>query len=609
MRVELHPANVFHAEPRWAELTVAELFSRQAQLTPETPAIVFREHLLTYARVEEQSNQLAHFLQQRGVGPEIVVALCLERGVDALEHLIALLAVWKASGAYLMGDPAYYPEEQIRSMLGNERVRLILTQQRLQARLPETPLASVVSLDAAQEEIRVYPTTAPLSRATPETLAYVIYTSGSTGQPKGVLVEHRWLPYLAHEQIQLFQVQPGDRFSHLLAPSFDASLSEILTAWLAGATLYPAPLDALRPGPRMVAYLAQHHINLAHFTPSVLTALPDADLPALRTLVVGGEVCPAELAMRHTRLGRQVILVYGLTETTVCNFGYRYPDDGSQPSLGRAFSYVQVEVWDKQGQPVAEGEPGQLVLAEPLARGYTDEAQTTARFIARSGQRWCLTGDYGYAQADGTYRFLGRQDAQQKVAGYLLNLAAVEAALREHPDMRDARAFLYGGRWVIAYVVLHRPGILRMSELRAFLLARLPGRAVPACCIPLDALPLSAHGKASSRLEDYPTPTAQDYQRFEEVFHAPETEAERTLAAMIQRQIENPLVAHDPQAVNILKSLPELGVDSLGMVGVELDIAEQFRVSHLTEEQLTTWPLYKLASFLAEQLSARSDQP
>lgn len=608
MRVDLHPANVFEAEPHWEASTVAELFSRQAQFTPETPAIVFRDHLLTYRQMEEQSNQLAHFLHQHGVGPETVVSLCLERGVDALEHLIALLAVWKAGGAYLMVDPAYYPEEQMRSMLGNKQIRLILTQQRLQARLPGTPLASVVSLDAVQDEITACPTTAPLSRATPEMLAYVIYTSGSTGQPKGVLVEHRWLPYLAHEQIQLFQVRPGDRLSHLLAPSFDASLSEILTAWLAGATLYPAPLEALRPGPRMVAYLSQYHISLAHFTPSVLTALPDADLPALRTLVVGGEVCPAELAMRHTRWGRQVIVVYGLTETTVCNFGYRYPGDGSQPSLGHPFSYVQVEVWDEHGQPVAEGEPGQLVLAGPLARGYTDEAQTTARFIVRNGHRWCLTGDYGYVQADGTYRFLGRQDAQQKVAGYLLNLAAVEAILQEHPDVRDARAFLYGGRWIIAYVVLHQPGMLWMSELRAFLLPRLPGRALPACCIPLDALPLNAHGKASSRLEDYPTPRASDYQRFEEVFHAPETEAERTLAAMIQRQAENPLVAHDPQAVNILKSLPELGVDSLGMVGVELEIAEQFRVSHLTEEQLTTWPLYKLASLLTEQLPARSDQ-
>ena len=200
--------------------------------------------------------------------------------------------------------------------------------------------------------------------------------------------------------------------------------------------------------------------------------------------------------MHHTQRGRMVIPVYGLTETTVCNFGSRYPGDGSQPSLGRAFSYVAVEIWDDQGQAVPPGTPGQIVLAGPLARGYTDAAQTAERFLWRNGVRWCLTGDYGLQQPDGTYRFLGRQDAQHKVAGYLVNLAAVEATLRDHPAIRDAKAFLYGGRWVIAYVVLAEREPLRMRELRTYLTSRLPNRALPACCLVLDVLPLSGSGKA-----------------------------------------------------------------------------------------------------------------
>ena len=180
----------------------------------------------------------------------------------------------------------------MRHILADGQVRLILTQQRLQEVLPAGHGVPTLCLDAVQPAVEAYPTIPPISAATQDDLAYLISTSGSTGQPKGVLVEHRWLPQLPHKQIALFQVQPGDRLSHLLAPSFDASLSEILTTWMAGATLYPAPAEALRPGPTMVAFLEQQHITLAHFTPSVLAALPEADLPALRTLVVGGEAAP-----------------------------------------------------------------------------------------------------------------------------------------------------------------------------------------------------------------------------------------------------------------------------------------------------------------------------
>lgn len=601
--------SVFQEEPHWGELTCAELFSRQAQLSPEVPAIVFGSDTLTYQQVEERANQLAHFLQaEYGIRPEGVVALALERGVDTIAHLVAVLAIWKAGGAYLMLDPANYPPELVQHILADGQVRLILTTKRFEAQLPRERATRVLCLDTIRSALSSSPPTVPISGASNESLAYLIYTSGSTSQPKGVLVTHRWLPHLAHEQMHLFQVEPGDRLSHLLAPSFDASLSEILTTWLAGATLCPAPRDALRPGPRMIEFLREQQITLAHFTPSILSALPDAPLPALRTLVIGGESCPADLAMHHHRQGRTVIPVYGLTETTVCTFGYHYPGDGSQPSLGRVFSYVHVDVWDEQGQAVTPGEPGQIVLAGPLARGYTDAAQTVARFIERDGQRWCLTGDYGYRQADGTYRYLGRQDAQHKVGGYLLNLAAVEATLREHPDVRDARAFLLGGRWVIAYVALTRSGDLRLPALRDFLIPRLPGNALPACCMVLDTLPLNEHGKASSRLEEYPAPTAADYRAFAEVVQAPETLAERQLAAIVLRQIESPQVAHDPESVNVLLTLPELGVDSLALMGVEVEIAQVFHVSDLTEEQLATWPLHRLALFLAEFHQTRSNE-
>ncbi len=303
--------------------------------------------------------------------------------------------------------------------------------------------------------------------------------------------------------------------------------------------------------------------------------------------------------MFHRKMGRRVIPVYGLTETVVCNFGYAYPGDGSQPSLGRPFSYVRAEIWDDEGRRVDHGQPGQIVLAGPLARGYTDTALTGARFIEHDGARWCLTGDYGAELPDGTFRFLGRKDGQLKVAGGLLtNLEDIAAVVRGHPEIADCAVLLWQGRYPVAYVTVHQAGVLRMSELRQFLLSRLPAHALPVCCIALEALPLTANGKVSSRIEDYPAPTRGDLQRYEELSQLPETEIERALAVMVQQHTENPLEIHDPQTVNVLLTLAELGVDSLGLVGVELDIAERFGVSDLTEEQLTTWPLYKLAHVL-----------
>ena len=219
----------------------------------------------------------------------------------------------------------------------------------------------------------------------------------------------------------------------------------------------------------------------------------------------------------------------------MCTFGSHYPGDGSQPSLGRAFSYVTVEIWDDQGQVVPPGTPGQIVLAGPLARGYTDPAQTAERFLWRNGVRWCLTGDYGVQQPDGTYRFLGRRDAQHKVSGYLLNLGAIEAAVRGHPEVADCKAFLVGGRYPIVYVTLRHPGMLRMSELRTFLRPRLPTVAFPVCCITLEALPLTPSGKVSQRQEDYPEPQREQYLSFEEEVQPPVTDAERQVAEIVQR--------------------------------------------------------------------------
>lgn len=604
--------SVFEDELQWRELTVPELFARQAELSKDAPAIVFGEVVVTYQQLEAHSNQLAHYLQHHGVGPETVVALYLERGVDALDHLVALLAVWKAGGAYLTLDRTYYPEVHERDILADGHVQLILTRDRLRPQLPQGSVP-IICLDTSENAIRNCPTTIPISSATLDSLAYLIYTSGSTGQPKGVLVEHRWLPSLAHEQIPLFGVQPGDRLSHLLAPSFDASLSEYLVTLLSGATLYPAPKDALLPGQRMVDFLEQHQITLAHFTPSVLgvPAMYAAELPALHTLVVGGKACPLPLARHHTRKGRMVIPVYGLTESVVCNFGERWVDDGSDPCIGRPFSYVRAQVWNAQHHLVADGEEGQIVLAGPLARGYTSKELTAERFLEQDGQRWLLTGDKGTRQPDGRYRCDGRLDRAVKLPGEVqLNLDSVEAELCALPAIADARVFLLAGRHVIAYVTPAVPGALQMSDVRVAIARRLPPYAQPAVCVALAALPLGANGKPSANYQDYPPPTVEDRVAYDGAFRAPNTPTELELAELViyfgtmEVEVAGVVIPvagglpfpTDPSRVNVLKTVRELGLDSSRAGGFELGTRKAGRP--LLKEEQYPWPLYKLAWYL-----------
>ncbi len=282
---------------------------------------------------------------------------------------MALLAVWKAGGAYLVVTREEDSKRQ-HFMLEQAQPRIILTFEHLRAHLPagnERCSAQVLCLDEAATcaAVASQPVTAPINQVTPETLAYVIYTSGtSSGVPKGVLATHAFLGALAEALIARFQVQPGDHLSQLLPLGFDASLSEILSAWLAGATLYPLPAGASTTG--LVAFLQEHAISLAQIPPSLLPLLIDADLPALKTIVTGGDRAAPEVVQRLTAQGKRVINCYGLTETMICNVveqitgqeSFTYP----LSYLGKPLPYVRVLIVNDAGQPLPAGEHGEIAL-------------------------------------------------------------------------------------------------------------------------------------------------------------------------------------------------------------------------------------------------------
>ena len=507
------------------KVTLPELFTRQAARTPEAVAVSCGAQQLSYADLEARSNRLARRLIGLGVGPETVVGLALERSV---ELVVAVLAVLKAGGCYLPLD-AGHPPARLAFLLADAGAALVLTSTDLAPRLPrEVP---ALCLDEDAEE----PSPAPLDDAErraalrPDHLAYIIYTSGSTGTPKGAMVQHRGVVNLALAHIRDCDVRPGDRLLQYASPSFDVSVAELWMALLSGATLVMAPVERLVPGDALAQLMAQQAITHVLLVPSVLASLSDAALAQCRTLVVGGEPCPPELVARHSA-SRRMVNAYGPTEATVCATMSAPLAGAEPPALGRPIANTRVYVLDERLDPVPVGVAGEIYLGGVgLARGYVGRADLTAeRFVAdpfgSAGERLYRTGDLGRWRADGVVEFLGRSDGQVKLRGLRIEPGEIEAALVAHGAVAQAAVVVWRER-LVAYVVA-RGAAVAAAALRAHLALRLPAHMLPQGYVWLDALPRTASGKLDRRA--LPEPVWREAEGFE----APQGAVEELLAAL-----------------------------------------------------------------------------
>jgi amino acid adenylation domain-containing protein len=437
--------------PFSSEACIHQLFEAQVDRTPDAHAVVDlcgdaahgRGAALTFRELDRRANQVAHALLRRGVGPETLVGLHLERGADLI---VGLLGVLKAGGAAVVLDPDH-PRRRLAFLLEDTGAPVLLSRASLLGSLPETR-ARVVDFD---RELEGEPTHRPESGVRPENLAYVLYTSGTTGQPNGALIEHRGLVNSIEAHIRILETGPGARLAHVLSFNFDAAIAHLFDTICAGATLYLAPRDSdfLRRG--FVELMEREAISHTALVPSMLAVLPDAELPSLRTLVVGGEKCSAELVARWGR-GRRLINVYGPTEVSILATAARCVPDGNPPPIGRPIANIKAYVLDRWGQLAAPGVVGELCLGGVgVARGYLNRPELTARkFILTQTQnpfgegRLYRTGDLvRYRLADDRppeLEFIGRveNDSQVKIRGYRVELAEVESALRASPQVRDA---------------------------------------------------------------------------------------------------------------------------------------------------------------------------
>ncbi|RKH67424.1 non-ribosomal peptide synthetase [Corallococcus interemptor] len=540
----MDPAEVVRIQREWAgsaapfpeECCLHSLFEAQARRTPEAVAVRFQGQTLTYAQLDARANQLAHALRRRGVGPEARVALSVERSLDVA---VGLLGILKAGGAWVPVDPLL-PRERLAFMLEDSGASVLVTQAPLLERFPEGHRARALCLDVERDALAGECVAAPVSGVGARNLAYVLYTSGSTGLPKGTAIEHRGVCNLVVHEATAYGIGPGSRVLQFASLSFDLSVEEIFTTLCSGATLVLAPLEDLMPGEPLRKLLRDEALTVISLTPATLAATAPEDLPALRTVISGGEALPPEVVARWAP-GRTFLNTYGPTEATVMATLTECSADGRVPSIGRPLANVRAYVLDARGGLVPVGVKGELHLGGVgVARGYAGRPSLTAErfvpdaFSGEAGARLYRTGDVVRWREDGTLEFVGRADAQVKVRGFRIEPGEVEAALAKLPPVRDAvvvaREDGPGGKRLVGYVVLRDGVEANGSGLRAALKEALPEYMVPSAVVVLAALPLTTNGKVDRKALPAPDLAGGDPREYV----APRTDTEQRLAGLWQ---------------------------------------------------------------------------
>jgi amino acid adenylation domain-containing protein len=486
-------------------------FEAQVLSSPDHPAVVGEDGGLSYTQLNHRANTLAKRLQAHGVGPDVPVALCVERSVAMIS---AMLGILKSGGAYVPLDPAY-PTARLQWMLAHSGARAVVTQRRFLAQVPADP-GQVVLLDYEPDPVDENELVNPPTTVTANDLAYIMYTSGSTGLPKGVMVPHGALMHYVDAAQRLYGLTAADRVLQFASISFDGSVEEIFCALATGATLFLRTDSTLGSMRALLDKCAAWRITFLSLTTAYWHQLAAAiaaeglHLPkALRLLVVGGEKINGTLVRTwfdHVHHPVRLLNTYGPTESTVVATAYEItPRDAADPApeipIGRPLGCTRVYILDNGGEPVPVGDAGELCIGGAgVARGYLNHNELTAerfvadRFSTEPGARLYRTGDLVRTRSDGEIEFLGRLDDQVKVRGFRIEPGEVEAALLSHSGVRAAAVTAREDR-LVAYVVPHKRGTLEGGELRRDIGAALPDYMVPSVYVELESLPLTPSGK------------------------------------------------------------------------------------------------------------------
>ena len=530
---------------------VPQLVSAQAAAAPNAIAVTHGKKSLTYQELDRRADRLAHYLRSLGVGPAVVVGLCLNRSIAVI---VGALAILKAGAAYLPLDPSY-PTQRLTFVLKDAQAPVLVTGHCTAAVLPVNP-ESVVALDPEGQLPHAVSSGTSSTKPNADDLAYVIYTSGSTGQPKGVEITHDALLNLLSWHQKAFRITPSDRASQLSALGFDAAVWEIWPYLTAGASVH-LPDGVAANDPQAVRdWLLSQKITICFLPTPLAEHMMTLEWPtksSLRIMLTGADV------LHHypsKKMPFQLVNNYGPTEcTVVATSGTVPPEEHADrlPSIGTPIDNVQTYILNEKGQPVPIGEPGEIYIGGAgLARGYrhrpdlTDERFVPNPFGPEGGARLFRTGDLGRYLPDGQIAFLGRVDEQIKIRGFRIEPAEIVRVLNEHPAVQTStlidREVEPGDKCLVAYFVPAAKAQPTHAELRNFIASRLPEYMVPAIFVKLEALPLNPNGKVDRAA--LPAPNTDNTLR-DGTFVAPRSPVEERLATMLASLLHLDRVSRD----------------------------------------------------------------
>ena len=595
---------------------IHRLFEAQVERNPDHVALVFEDRQITYREVNDRANQLAHYLQELGVGPEVVVAIYMARSPEVV---ISFLGILKAGGAYLPLDPAL-PLESVAFRLQDAHVPVLLTEKEIpdEAINENTQIVLINELSQINQD-RLSPTTTnptsnPTSKVTAENLAYILYTSGSTGQPKGVAIEHRQIFNYINGIVE--ELGPSETENFAVVSTFAADLGNtvIFPALCTGGCLHIISTARASDPQALADYCRQHPIDYLKIVPchlaALLTSSTSASILPRQRLILGGEAASWDLIdnIQKQKPNCQILNHYGPTETTVGALTYpvsfRGDINGNHEApkssrhyattvpLGRPIANVQVYILDKNLQPTAIGLPGELYIGgDSLARGYLNRPQLTAeKFIdnpydVSKSERLYRTGDLARYLPDGNIEFLGRIDYQVKIRGFRIELGEIETVLNQHPAIQTNVVTVWeeqpGNQHLVAYVVKNNESQVEISQLRKFLQQQLPEFMVPNLFLFLETLPLTANGKIDRKS----LPAPNENSSAEQKYVAPRTEIEQTLTDIWQKLLLK-------KRVGIQDNFFEIGGDSiLGIqvvsraknAGIQINVQQIFQNQTIAE--------------------------
>ena len=589
-----------------------QLFETQAAKSPHRLALTCGDQQLTYAQLNQQANRLAHYLRSLGVGPEVRVAFCFERTMDAAVSIIAIL---KAGGTFVPLDPDH-PRDRLAFILADSGVSILLTDSRLTDRLPEHSERTIY-LDSEAEAVASHSADNPDNVSQSSDVAYLIYTSGTTGKPKAVMIEQGSFSNTLLATQSEFNLVATDVVPCVASFSFDISLFELMSPLVAGGRSIIVSRQELLDLKQFTEILRD--VTFLHLASGIMRQLVNYlknqarsfDASQIRHVFAGGDVVPVNLVQEMGQVfpNAQVVVGYGPTEGTIIATAYHVSRDQlpKRPPLGKPLANMSVRLYDKQGQLVPAGVVGEIYLGgHGVARGYLNRAELTAeKFVVIDGERFYRTGDLARYLDDGNLEFIGRADHQVKIRGYRVETEEVEAVLSQHEGIREcvvsAVANGAGDKQLVAYVVPSHgrttvPGNGHSADaaadpgrLKLHLQKYLPDYMVPATFVVLDSLPLTANGKVDRRALPAPNGARNSARSFVAPRNATEIKLKKIWEEML-----------NVRPIGITDNFFDLGGNSLLTLSLIGQIQNEFEVELPLAAVMTDGTIKGLAELIQE---------